>query len=328
MIQEKFREAVRKYRLISPGEKILVGVSGGPDSLALLYLLRGLRKELRIKLHIAHLDHMLRPDSLRDREFVEALAKKLNIPFSGAAINVGKLAKKGSLEEAARNQRLNFLFAAAKAAKADKIALGHNLDDQAETVLMRVIRGAGLYGLSGILPKRNFRGRIVIRPLLEIRRGEIESFLRRKKIRPRIDASNRQEIYLRNKIRRKLLPDLERQYNPNIRQVLANLAQAAGCDYDYLERAAGRAENRLKNRLVLGKLRKMHPAIRRLIFRRAIAAVKGDLRRLTFQHIKEVEDLLLQRPANSIVDLPAGVSVRKRKQLIFYCRRHPKIRNR
>ncbi|MDP3732883.1 MAG: tRNA lysidine(34) synthetase TilS, partial [Candidatus Omnitrophota bacterium] len=270
-------------------------------------------------LHVAHLDHMLRNDSYKDKEFVERLARNLKIPVTLAEINIKELAKTGSLEEIARTARLGFLFKVAKDIKAGKIALGHNLDDQAETVLMRIIRGAGLCGLSGILPKRNIAGYQVIRPLLEVRRSEIEAFLKRKKIRPRIDISNLEDIYFRNKIRNKLLPLLEKEYNKNIKEVLSNTAQSLGCDYDYLTNVAKRKMKQPKTKLDLTKLIKLHPAIRRLILRMSIARVKGDTRRISFAHIKELEDLIVNRPVDSIVDLPKGVSVvKKKKHLSFY----------
>jgi len=319
MVLDKVRKTIKRYNLIDNGNKIIVGVSGGPDSVALLYLLNSLKKELKISLHVAHLDHTLRKDSCKDREFVERLAQKLKLPVTVAKINIKELAKAGSLEEIARNARLGFLFKAAQDIKADKIALGHNLDDQAETVLMRIIRGAGLYGLSGILPKRNIAGYQIIRPLLEVKRREIETFLKRKKIRPRIDISNLEDIYFRNKIRNRLLPLLEKEYNKNIKEVLSNMAQSLGYDYDYLMGVAKRTLKSSKTKFNLKLLIRLHPAISRLVLRMSIARVKGDTRRITFAHIKELEDLIFNRPVNSIVDLPKGVSVVKKKNhLSFY----------
>lgn len=320
MIIEKFRDTVKKHGLIKKGEKILVALSGGPDSVALLYLLIGLKYEYKLGLHIAHLDHMLRKDSAKDAEFIRKLGKRLKIPVTCEGINIKEIAKKGSVEEVARNARLGFLFKAAKDIKADRIALGHNLDDQAETVLMRILRGTGLYGLSGIAPSRNIAGFNIIRPLIEIKRREIEAFLKRKKIKARIDISNAKDIYFRNRIRNSLIPLLEKKYNKNIKEVLANLAQSAASDYDYLAQAADKAKMALKvkNGYSVEKLQKRHPAIRRMIIRKAIARVKGDTRRITFQHIREVEDLILNRPVNSIVDLPKGISVIKKKSLSFY----------
>jgi len=320
MILSAVKSTINRYKLVNKNDKILVGVSGGPDSVALLYILNSLSKELKISLHVAHLDHMLRKDSCKDKQFVESLSRKLKLPVTCARVDVLALAEKGSLEEAARVARLDFLFNLAGVVKADKIALGHNLDDQAETVLMRILRGAGLYGLAGILPKRDIDGFIVIRPLIEVKRKEIEAFLKRKKIRPCRDASNSEDIYFRNKIRNKLLPLLEKGYNQNIKEVLANMADSVGSDYDYLLEVAGRSMKNIKTSFNLDKLLKLHPALRRLIFRQAIARLKGDTRRITFQHVKEIEDLVLNRPRNSIVDLPKGVSVIKKKHLSFYRR--------
>lgn len=299
----------------------MVGVSGGPDSVALLYLLNALRKELKITLHIAHLDHMLRKDSGKDKEFVENLARRLKLPITVSRINVKELATKGSLEEIARNARLGFLFKVAKDRGADKIALGHTLDDQAETVLMRILRGTGLYGLSGILPKKNISGYTVIRPLIEVRRRDIEAFLKRKKIKPCRDISNTKEVYFRNKLRNKLFPLLEKEYSCNIKEILSNMAESVGFDYDYLYSKAYSAMKRQGNRINLEKFLRLHPAIQRLLLRLAIAKIKGDTRRLTFQHIREIEDLILNRPPNSIVDLPGGISAVKKKYLSFYRRK-------
>jgi len=321
MIIDRIRTTIEKYNLVSKGDRIVVGVSGGPDSVALLYLLNSLKKEFKLSLHIAHLDHMLRKDSYKDAEFVKELAKKLTISVTTAQINVKELAKRGSPEQIARNARLGFLCKVAKDVKANRIALGHNLDDQAETVLMRILRGAGLYGLSGILPKRKISGFDVIRPLIEVKRKDIEEFLKKKKIKPCFDVSNSEDIYFRNRVRNKLLPLLEREYNRNIKEVLANTAQSIAYDYDYLQRLALRAMRGMQTKLNLNKLLKLHPAIQRLIVRRAIASVKGDTRRITFQHIREIEDLVLNRPLNSIVDLPKGVSVVKKKTALFFYQR-------
>lgn len=313
MILEKVKSTIKKYNLIDKNDKILLGVSGGPDSVALLYILAALKKEFGLSLHVAHIDHCLRKDSHKDRRFVENLARKLKLPVSVTEINVKALAKYGSLEEIARNARLGFLFRVAKEIKADKIALGHNLDDQAETVLMRILRGTGLYGLSGISAKRRIAGYCVIRPLIELRRREIEAQLKKKKIRPCIDITNRQDIYFRNKIRNRLLPLLEKEYNKKIKEILSNIAESAGSDYDYLTRAAEKSLKRLGAKIGINRFLKLHPAIQRLVLRLSIGRLKGDMRRITFKHIREIEDLIRNRPVNSIVDLPKGVFVIKKK---------------
>jgi len=317
---------------------VVVGVSGGPDSVALIFILNALKKEFHLNLHIAHFDHQLRRDSYQDKEFVKSLAQRLDLPFTSAKINLHQLNRKGSIEEIAREERLRFLFSVAKRAGANKIALGHNQDDQAETVLMRLIRGTGLSGLGSILPKRKIDNWIIIRPLIETPRDYIESYLKRRKVKPRIDLSNKEIIYFRNRIRNQLMPCLIKDYNPNIKEILANVAQIAACDYDYLEKAALKALNGLKRplaqrrvnfatgiRLNLNKLSKLQPSIQRLVLRLSIAKIKGTTRRLSFKHIKELEDLILCRPINSIVDLPQRIHVLKNKKyLCIYQTRFPK----
>jgi len=318
MILDKVRKTIKKYHLIKKGEKILVAVSGGPDSVALLYLLNHLKKELDLKLHIAHLDHKLRKDSYKDKEFVENLAKKLKIPITTEEVEVKRLAKKGSIEEVARNIRLNFLFKVAQKIKADKIALGHNLNDQAETVLMRLLRGSGLYGLAGILPQKEISGFKIIRPLIEISRREIEAFIKRKKIKPCSDITNFKDIYFRNKIRNRLIPFLEKNYNKNIKELLAHTAEIVGADYDYLMRRAEGFLPKKGNKLALKKFLKLHPALQRIILRLMIRRLKGNLRRISYQHLRELEDLIFFRPINSIAFLPQGLTVTKKKNFLIF----------
>jgi tRNA(Ile)-lysidine synthase len=319
VIIDTVKNTIKKYELLKKNETILIGISGGPDSVCLLYILNSLKQDLKLKLHAVHIDHMLRDDSKKDLKYVQDLCTRLKIPLKSARINIRSLAQKGSLEEVARNARLNFFFKTAKIIKADAIALGHNLDDQAETVLMRILRGSGLSGLSGILPKRNILGFQVIRPLIEVKRKEIEAFLRKRRIKARIDSTNSENIYFRNRIRHKLLPLLENKYSPNIKELLANMAESVALDYDYLAQTTNKISKNSKTRFSLDKLDSLHPALKRLIFRSAIAALKGDTRRLTFQHVREIEDLLLSRPSGSIVNLPRNVCARKKKNYLeFY----------
>jgi tRNA(Ile)-lysidine synthase len=321
MILEKVKDAVKKYGLLNKNDTILIGVSGGPDSVALLHILNSLKNEFKLKLHIAHFDHMLRKDSGKDTHFVRKLADDLKINFTSVKVGVKRIAGKGSLEEIARNARLKFFFQTAKKFKADKIALGHNRDDQAETVLMRILRGTGLYGLAGILPKRQLNGFIVIRPLIAVSRKEIDSFLRKNKIKTRQDPTNLKNLYLRNKIRNHLLPLLEEKYNRNIKEVLVNMGETAATDYEYLSYLAGRTYRKLGKRLNLKRFLRLHPAIQRLILRMYIVKLTGSTRRINFQHIKEIEDMISRRPVNSAVDLPKGISVKKKKSCLYFYKR-------
>jgi tRNA(Ile)-lysidine synthase len=322
MLVEKVKKTVKKYGLFKNGDTVVIGVSGGPDSLTLLYVLAGLKKEFRLKLHVCHLDHMLRRNSGADSKFVAAVAGKLDLPFTAASINVKALAQKGSLEEICRNVRLGFLFKVAKNVKADKIALGHNLDDQAETVLMRLLRGSGLYGLSGILPKKDISGFTIIRPLIEVKRKEIAAYLKRKKLFPRIDPTNSQDIYFRNKIRNKLLPALEKDYNPNIKEILSHTAGSIANDYDLLNRASIASAKKLGAKINLKKFASLHPSLQRMVLRHRITKLKGDTRRIDFRHIQEIEELISDRPINSIVDLPGNIRVKKTKQSLIFFGKH------
>jgi tRNA(Ile)-lysidine synthase len=316
-IEKRVASDISKYSLIRPKEKVLVGVSGGPDSVCLLYLL----KRLNFCLHIAHLDHMLRGDSADDCRFVKGLAKRLNIPITCARINVKQKARGYSLEEAARNARIDFLLKTAAKVKAKKIALGHNLDDQAETVLMRIIRGTGLSGLSGILFKRRIRNIDIIRPLLGVKRAAIESYLKAGGIRFRTDKTNTDEAFLRNKVRHKLLPNLEKEYNKNIKELLSNLAQNAGGDYDFISASVSKLYRIKGERLRLDRLCTLPLPALRMKLREAIAFIQKDTRRITFKHIRELEDLVFNRPQGSVVDLPRGISAAKDKNCLkFYLR--------
>jgi len=263
----------------------------------------------------------LRKQSKRDAAFVARASEQMGLPCYLGCLASGRLSAGGSLEEAARRGRLDFLFKTAARAGANKIALGHNFDDQAETVLMRLLRGTGLYGLAGILPRRDMGGKTIIRPLIQARRKEIETYLAKRGLKPRRDATNKQDIYFRNKIRNKLLPLLEKEYNKNIREVLTNMSETAASDYDYLRRVAASTVAAGRAGISVDKLVSMHAALRRMCIRNAITALKGDTRRISFSHIREVEDLLLRRPANSVVDLPGGISaVKKKNKLFFYTR--------
>jgi tRNA(Ile)-lysidine synthase len=186
---------------------------------------------------------------------------------------------------------------------------------------MRILRGTGLSGLSAIFPKRTIGKTVFIRPLLETPRSLIERFLKRKGVAARIDPSNGRDFFMRNKIRHRLLPELKQSYNKNIINILANLAQTAADDYQYLEQAAHNSLKGSPSRLNLKKLAKLHPAILRLKLRQGIAAVQGDTRRISFVHIRELEDLISDRPHGSIVHLPKRICVQKtRTYLRFYKR--------
>lgn len=331
MILERVQRTIEKFDMLECKDRVIVAVSGGPDSVALLYLLNKLKRDWQLYLHVAHLNHMLRKDQAKgDLEFVMSLAKKLKFPVTCESIDVRNFAQKTRLscEEAARKLRYNFLFKVANENKAGKVALGHNWNDQAETVLMRFLRGSGISGLRGIPAKRELGSCLIIRPLIEIERKQILHFLSAKNISYRTDCSNLENLYFRNKVRNQLLPFLEKEYNSKIKEMLVNFAENVSVDFDFLEhegqdkfKAVRIGANKKGVVLHAKKFSSLHKAIQRMITRLAIKQLKGDIRRIDYRHWKELEDLFKKRPLNSIVDLPDGVSVvKQRERLVFYNR--------
>lgn len=317
----KVKKTIQQYRLIKPGDTIVVGVSGGPDSVALLHILNRLRHDLGIKILIAHINHRLRKGADADERFVQRLCASLELACVTVHLKIRDSRQKGSVEEWAREKRLAALIRIAKRKKADAIALAHHQDDLAETVLMRILRGSGLLGLQGFLPKREITGFPIIRPFIEMKRKDIELFIKQNKIKFRTDPTNKQTRFFRNKIRLKLLPLLEKQYNRNAKEVLAHLANNAAVDYHYLQREGERLLKKIsgkyprKNRITLqlASFTRQHPSLQRMMIRLAIDHLKGSMNRIALIHMKEIEDLLKNRPSGSIVNLPGGICVEKKK---------------
>ena len=221
--------SVQKYRMFVPGEKVLVACSGGADSVALFHLLRELALPLGVRLALVHFDHALRLGSAEDFKFVRSLAKTHRAPFYGGRRKQSQRALERGLspEERARKLRYEFLERVARRTHTKKIALGHHSDDQAETVLMRLIQGTGLRGLQGIRPVVKMNGVTFIRPLIELSRAEIRRFLKCRAIPHQEDITNRSRRFLRNRIRSHLLPLLERKFNPRTRESLCRIAETS-----------------------------------------------------------------------------------------------------
>lgn len=320
MLPEDAGRTVRKFGLLEKGDKVVVAVSGGPDSTALLFALNELKRDYRLKLHMVHVDHMLRPaeETRKDHEYVLSLSKRLGIPLIFERVDVPAYAKESGLspEEAAREKRYESLLKAAGKVGAKRIAMGHTLDDQAETVLMRLIRGSGLSGLRGIPPMRPLDGAFIIRPLIETWRQGVEEYLAGMKVSARQDASNLLSKFLRNRIRHELIP-LLKKYNPNIKEVLARSAQNFSYDYEVL---ADVVEKSCKGcvkvsagsvTVDLKRIKNKRPGIRRGILRKAIEAAKGSLRGIDYSHIEDIEDLISAQ--KGAMDLPGRIRVRRSK---------------
>ncbi len=325
---QNIQKAIEHDNLCRKGDRVLVAVSGGPDSMTLLSVLYELKNLLGLRLAIAHLNHGLRKNSARDQIFVKNAAHNLELPFFTKTINALKEKRGDSPEEKAREARLKFLTQAAKKFKANAIALGHTQDDLAETTLMRVIRGTGLEGLQGILPKRKLYGVAFIRPLLHTSRKSIENYLKKEKIIFRIDETNKTRRYFRNKIRHDALPNLKK-YNPQIKKALANLAYISGEDYRFLEARANAMFKKLakqgciqnkKAMLPLAFFKKTSPSLRRILVRSVLEHLRGNKRRLEFAHIEKVEDLVHRKPSGAMIELP-DILVEKKSSFLFFKRK-------
>ena len=307
-VLDRFTETVNRWNMLKKGDRVIVACSGGPDSVALLYLLNQIKEKYNLKIYVAHINHKLRgKESDGDEKFVRNLAKRLNLGFYTKSFYVKKIAKreKLSIEECARKVRHTYLDKLAGRIKANKIALGHNADDQAETVLMRLIRGAGSLGLSGIPP---VSGKI-IRPLLDIKREDIEKFLKENKLLFRIDSSNLRKDYLRNRIRLELLPHLRKRYNPNIVEVLNRTALILSAQENYLRKVISKIFDKLsikgkgKISLDLDWLFNYDLSLRREMIRLAIEKTGGVSFRAGFEEIEKILSLARQRKSGKRVFL-------------------------
>ena len=325
----KVKNFIEQHKLIRKRDTVLLGVSGGPDSMALLSMLEEIKHDLGINIVVVNVNHQLRKEAGTDQSFVANFCQRRNIPFIAEKITVTPQKSKSSIEELAREKRFSVLIKAAKKVKAQRIALGHHQDDLAETVLMRILRGTGLQGLSGILPYREINGFKFIRPLLSLTRAEIMMYLKEKRLKYRTDLTNKQKHFFRNKVRLHLLPLLQKNYQPNINKLLANLADNIATDYDFLNREAQThfkktlIKNNSKTTITLrdNTLIKLHPSMRRMVFRICIDNLKGNTNQITAKHLQEIDNLLMLRPLKSVLNLPQGLFVTKGKSSLVFARK-------
>ncbi|MDP8253218.1 MAG: tRNA lysidine(34) synthetase TilS [Candidatus Kaelpia aquatica] len=323
-LRDEIRGTIFEYSLIKKKESILLAVSGGPDSVAMTYILNELRSELGFNMALGYFHHGIRRESDREQEYVGSLASNFKIDFYTKKSDVPLISKKEkrSLEDIARRERYKFLVSTAKRKSFNKIAVAHNSDDQAETLLQRLIRGSGLKGFKGISFKMDMNGVEIVRPLLASSRKEIEKYLEKNKISPCIDKSNFDIKFNRNKVRHELIPYIEKEFNPNIKELLcktaSNMSQLHGFIEVEIEDAFKRCVKKESSyvKIKTDRLKRFHPYIMAELTRRAVEVVKGDLKRLEYSHWKEIESLIYERPDNSVVDLPGGIRVKKIKSWI------------
>ncbi|MFH0969787.1 MAG: tRNA lysidine(34) synthetase TilS [Patescibacteria group bacterium] len=266
--------------------KIIVGVSGGPDSACLLDILAKIKEKYDIELHIAHVNYRLRgKDSEKDEKFVQKLAEKYQLGLS--ALKVNKLKKNEITEENLRNIRYDFFEKTRKKLAFDYITVAHNQGDQVETFFLHLLRGAGLQGLSGMKYKSNN----IIRPLLGISRKEILEYLKSNRLKYRMDKTNKTDKFFRNKIRNKLIPYLEKNFNPNIKKTILESSLNISDDLDFISSFAEKIFKKTKA-LKTNEIIKLHPAIQKRIILKAIEEKRGSLRDIEISNVKELLKVL------------------------------------
>ena len=316
---------ITENNMIQDGETVLIAVSGGADSMALLYGLHELQQELNWHLHVVHLNHCLRENSSDDAVYVHRHAEGLGLPYSGHITDVKTLAEKWklSIESAGRKARYQLYDTVCADIGASKVALGHHKDDIAETVLMNLIRGGGSDGLKGIAC---FREGKYIRPLSTFTRQEIASYLKSINLIPKDDPTNTDTYYLRNRIRHELLPLLKSNYNPNITEGLNRTAAVVGEESTLLD---GLTEQAFKHCLLTESqstcialnretFLQNHIVIQRRILRHSVSQVFGTSRDFSFDHVKSILEIATSEKPNARISLPNGIQFRRAYEKLYF----------
>jgi tRNA(Ile)-lysidine synthase len=332
-LQKNIEAYCLEHHLIDRGDTLVIGVSGGPDSVCLLAVFKAMAPAYKLRLHVAHLNHGLRgQDADDDAAYVADLARQWQLPCTIQKEDVRAFAQqhKLNLEDAARHRRYHFLAQVARNTGATKIAVAHNANDQAETVLMHFLRGSGVSGLRGMRPSTPLTDLegvdtdvtrptdiplSLIRPLLETPRALIEDYCRTHQLAPRLDASNRDPTLLRNKVRHQLLPLLE-TYNPNIYRALGKTAALMSADYEILQNELDRAwpttlKSQTDNAVILDReaWQNLPLALQRGVLRQALQALRQNLSNIGFDHIDQAIKLLKKGQTGSQLDFPGAVNL-------------------
>ncbi|MFA6183543.1 MAG: tRNA lysidine(34) synthetase TilS [Parcubacteria group bacterium] len=316
---KKIQTFSHRFSLWQEGDKIVVGVSGGPDSVCLLDILVKLRKKRKFKLIVGHINYGLRGvDSDKDEFFVRELSQKYNLQLK--VLDAKEQSKKTPTESFLRNIRYDFFEKIRKENKFNLIAVAHNQDDQAETILMRLIRGSGLLGLSSIRPKNSQ----IIRPLLDISRAEIIVYLKENGLKYRMDKTNWENKFLRNKIRNKLIPLIEKEYNPRVKETLAGAVDIIADDYDYIFRSAEKIFKKInfdkaKNIYFFEskKFVRNHQSLQKQVLRKIIFSLKSNLYNIENSHLEEIIKIIKSEKNKSQRLTFQGLKVNKKGDIIY-----------
>ncbi len=324
MIFKNFQENQSTFKLVKKNDKILIGLSGGPDSAALLFCLNKIKEKFNLELFGISINYHLRGiDSDLDLKAAKSLSKKYNIKFFDFKLNPSelKLLKKGNIQDNARNFRFNIFLKAMEELGIEKLALGHNLDDRVETIIMNILRGCSPRGLIGLEPISNFpwkKSFKIIRPLLTSTKSEILEFCSNKKIPFRIDKSNLDTKYLRNRIRNNLIPYIDENYKIDLKKNLAFISELLYNHYKFFDKIIGEKFKQLLNshsesfiELSIKDLRKNTPYIRSLIYLTAIERLQGTRLGIYSNHLNRIDELIQSRKGTVQINLPNDIVIEK-----------------
>ncbi len=319
-------DTIKKYKLIENGDKIVLGVSGGPDSITMLDILDKIKNEQTINFEIcvAHINHMIREEAIEDEKYVQEYCKKNNIDCYVKRIDVQQIAydKKIGTEEAGRKVRYDFFEEILKKTNSNKIAIAHNKNDKIETIIMHLLRGSGLSGLKGIEPIRSNK---YIRPLIECERQVIEEYCEENKLNPRIDKTNFENEYTRNKIRNIVIPYIQKEFNPNIIHTLDRLSQVATEESSYIDNQTQAIYNQIiieendkKIVIDLNKFNKQEEVIKRRLVLKTIKQLKGSTDRIEKIHIEDIIKLCNNNVGNKYLTPNKNLKVLVKDKKIFF----------
>lgn len=328
-IREKILNTIKKYNLISPNDTVLVAVSGGPDSMCLIDNLLALKNELKIKeIAVVHLNHMIRQEAKAETEYVQEYCKKNEIRCFVKYLDVVKIAEEEKIgtEEAGRKERYKFFDQVAQEINANKIAIAHNLNDNAETVLMHLLRGSGITGLCGIKPDREGK---YIRPIIKCERAEIEQYCKDQKLDEKYDKTNLDNKYTRNRIRNELIPYIKKEFNPNIVKTINRLSEVATEENEYLEKIAKsefedisvNLENNLQEKQValdLKKFNNLELVIKRRVILYTISKVIGSTVGIEKVNIDEIIKLCKNNIGNKYLTPTKNIKILVKNRKVFF----------
>ena len=326
MLKDEVLKTIKEYNLIENGDKIVVGVSGGPDSICLVDILNEIKndKKINFELAICHINHLIREEAKEDEKFVEKYAKEKNIPFFSKEIDVMSLAKEQKIgtEEAGRIARYAFFEEILQKINGTKIATAHTKNDNAETVLMNLLRGSGTAGLKGISPIRDNK---YIKPLIQISREEIEAYCEKQSLNPRYDKTNSENIYTRNKVRNILIPLIKKEFNPNIIDTIDRLSSLAKKENEYLEKTTNEKYEELlikeeKNEIILNlkKFNIQDEVIKSRIIIYTIKRLLGTSQGIEKVHIDDIITLCKKNIGNKYLTPNKNIKITVNKGKIYF----------